>query len=182
MSGKKLSSRFLRFVSALVLALGLAVFAVPAGTASAATGGCYGAGCTGLDPTGRCDGDAYTVLSIAINDGALNLGQLDLRYSRSCAANWGRFSTASGARYIVLSELNQPYPFGGRVTVWNPGGVSQQPVQRDYTCLAAPYASCSFWSKMVDGRGRACTGVEPWTRTWIGNNLESRGWYWGPCA
>ncbi len=182
MSAKRPSSRLLRLVSALIVALGLAMFAVPAVPASAATGGCYGASCTGLDPTGRCDGDAYTVYSIAINDAALYLGQLDLRYSPSCKANWGRFSTASGSRYIALWNYNQPTPYGGRVTAWNPGGVSQQPVQRYPTCEAAPFSTCSFWSKMVDGRGTACTGVEPYTRTLNGNGPESRGWYWGPCA
>jgi len=182
MSAKRLSSRLLRLLGALIVALGVMVAVAPATPASAATGGCYGASCAGLDPTGRCDGDAYTVLSIAINDAALYLGQLDLRYSRSCAANWGRFTIATGARYILLAETNQPYPFGGRVTAWNPGGPSQPTVQKDYTCFGAPYTGCSFWSRMVDGRGKACTGVEPWTRTMYGNGLESRGWYWGPCA
>jgi hypothetical protein len=182
-----LAIRYIRRPSRLavtaVIAIVIGLFFVPVSPANAAaTGKCYGAGCTGLDPTNRCDGDAYTVHSIAINDAAMYLGQLDLRYSPSCKANWGRFTTASGPRYILLSETGQPYPFGGRVTAWNPGGPSQQPVQQYYTCLSAPYSSCSFWSKMVDGRGTACTGVEPWVRTWNGSGLESRGWYWGPCA
>jgi hypothetical protein len=171
---------WLTLVAATFVLAGL--FVAPAPPAVAGTGGCYGASCTGLNPAGRCDGDAYTVRSIAINSAALYLGQLDLRYSPSCKANWGRFSTASGARYVTLWETNQPIPFGGRVTAWNPGGPSQQPVQANYTCSAAPYSSCSFWSKMVDGRGTACTGVEPWTRTLRGNAPESKGWYWGPCA
>src|SRR5215217_3527570 len=128
-SARKFTRRSFRLtlaVAALVLA---GLFIAPASPAVAATGGCYGASCTGLDPTGRCDGDAYTVFSIAINDAAMYLGQLDLRYSPSCAANWGRFTTASGARYVTLWLANQPVPVGGRVTVWNPGGPSQQPVQ-----------------------------------------------------
>lgn len=182
-SAARAPSRLLRLVITFVLMGVVGLFMAPASPASAAaTGKCSGASCTGLDPTNRCDGDAYTVHSMAINDAALYLGQLDLRYSPSCKANWGRFSTASGWRYITLYESNQPIPFGGRVTVWNPGGVSQQPVQANYTCLSAPYSTCTFWSKMVDGRGLACTGVEPWTRTLKGNGPESKGWYWGPCA
>jgi Protein of unknown function (DUF2690) len=175
-------SRVPRSLAFLVAAvLGLAAAGFVASPAHAATGGCYGASCTGLDPTGRCDGDAYTVHSIAINSAALYLGQLDLRYSPGCAANWGRFTTASGARDITLWFANQPIPFGGRVTAWNPGGPSQQPVQSNYTCGSAPFASCSFWSRMVDGRGTACTGVEPITESYP-NGVESQGWYWGPCA
>jgi hypothetical protein len=168
-------------ITAILIAI-IGLMLVPASPArAAATHGCFGAGCTGLDPTNRCDGDAYTVHSIAINSG-MYLGQLDLRYSPSCKANWGRFTSASGPRYVLLAETGQSYPFGGRVTVWNPGGPSQQTVQKYYTCLGAPYTSCSFWSRMVDGRGTACTGVEPWTRTMNGNGPESRGWFWGPCA
>lgn len=184
-SAARSPSRLFRLVIALVLTSVLGLFMAPASPASAAaTGKCLGASCTGLDPTNRCDGDAYTVHSMAINDAALYLGQLDLRYSPSCKANWGRFSTASGARYIALWSQRQPYPYGGRVTVWNPGGVSQQPVQANYTCSAAPFSTCTFWSKMVDGRGLACTGVEPWTRVDdpYSPGPESKGWFWGPCA
>lgn len=55
--------------------------------ADAATGGCYGAGCNGLNPMGRCNSDAITVRSIPVQDGIL-----DLRYSPSCKANWGRYN------------------------------------------------------------------------------------------
>jgi hypothetical protein len=172
-------NHWMRSATALVMALGIALLVVPASPASAATHGCYGASCTGLDPTGRCDGDAYTVASIAI-DAGLYMGQLDLRYSPSCAANWGRFTSASGARDITLFLAGQPYPFGGRVTAWNPGGPSQQPVQSDYACNGAPFTSCTVWSRMVDGRGRACVGVEPFTDS--PDTVDSQGWFWGPCA
>jgi hypothetical protein len=171
--------RRMAFLFAGMLCLGATSFV--ASPAQAATHGCYGASCTGLDPTGRCDGDAYTVLSIAIDSGPLYMGQLDLRYSPSCAANWGRFTTASGARDITLWLANQPFPYGGRVTAWNPGGPSQQPVQSNYFCGSAPSGSCSFWSGMVDGRGKACTGVEPFTDSYP-DGVESQGWFWGPCA
>lgn len=175
-----LTRRWIRIATALVMLLGFALLATPASPANAATYGCYGASCTGLNPTGRCDGDAYTVSSIAINVGALYVGQLDLRYSPSCAANWGRFTTASGARDIVLWLAGWPFPYGGRVTAWNPGGPSQQPVQSNYTCSSAPFGSCSFWTDMVDGRGKACVGVEAITDS--DDGVQSQGWYWGPCA
>ena len=179
---KHLATALMTGLAVALTASAVALLVTPALPASAATGGCYGASCTGLNPTGRCDGDAYTVSSIAINAGALYLGQLDLRYSPSCAANWGRFTTASGARDITLWLLGQPFPIGGRVTAWNPGGPSQQPVQSNYSwCSSAPSGSCSFWTYMVDGRGKACVGVEPYTDSYSGG-AESEGWYWGPCA
>lgn len=174
-----------RFALLLAGVLGLAAAGFVASPAQAATHGCYGASCTGLDPVGRCDGDAYTVLSIAIISGPLYMGQLDLRYSPGCAANWGRFTTASGARDVTLWLAKQPFPIGGRVTAWNPGGPSQQPVQSNYYfCGSAPFGSCSYWSRMVDGRGKACTGVEPYADSYGDNvsDIESQGWFWGPCA
>jgi hypothetical protein len=178
---RRMPSRLLRWVIALVMAAAgmLVIPAVPA--AAAATGGCYGASCTGLDPTNRCDGDAYTVRSIAIVSYGQSAGQLDLRYSPSCKANWGRFTAASGPRETAQWLLGWPTPIGGRVTAWNPGGPSQQPVQR--TVVSLSFRGYSTWSRMVDGRGMACTGVEPYFGdSSPSGHVESRGWFWGPCA
>ncbi len=170
-------------VIALVMAVGAVLFVAPATPALAATGGCSGTSCVGLDPTGRCDGDAYTVHSIAIiADGVQSAGQLDLRYSPSCKANWGRFTAPWGPREWVLDAMGSPTPFYGRVTAWNPGGVSQQPVQADV--LSFSHKGYSTWSRMVNGVGMACVGVEPLFRTGgsLGGDVESKGWFWGPCA
>ncbi len=177
---KRFTWRSFRLTLVVVTIALVGAFVTPASPAAAATGGCYGASCTGLDPTGRCDSDAYTVHSIAINDAAMYLGQLDLRYSPSCAANWGRFTIASGARYVALWNSGLSVPVGGRVTAWNPGGPSQQPVQANYADCGLPWSSCTVWSRMVDGRGTACTGVEPSTRSSDSHAPESKGWYWGP--
>ncbi|MGW2373192.1 MULTISPECIES: DUF2690 domain-containing protein [Kitasatospora] len=72
----------------LVLAMSGAVLA--AGPASAATN-CYASGCNGLDPAATtCADDAVTVSTS---------GSLELRYSPSCRAAWGR------DRYSVPGEL-----------------------------------------------------------------------------
>jgi hypothetical protein len=145
-----------------------------------ATHGCYGAECTGLDPKGRCDGDAEIVASMAVEDWFASPGQLDLRYSESCKANWGRFTPYS--RYFNAAALGSSVPLWGRVTVWNPGEPSQPTVQSKGT---APLFG-SDWSRMVDGTKTACTGVEVF---WISDykdslspTIESSGWHWGPCV
>jgi uncharacterized protein DUF2690 len=52
----------------------------------AAASTCYGATCNQVDPNGTsCTSDAYTVQSVWHND-----YRVDLRYSPSCNANWGR--------------------------------------------------------------------------------------------
>lgn len=132
-------------VSGALLAC-LALMATPV-SASAATGGCYGASCNGLDPAGRCDGDAITVAGKDIGSGVIQL-----RYSKSCAANWGRYypyqtgaygKTATGIGHIA------------RVTVWNPGKTSYGAAHFETSLLG--YAPS--WSQMVDGTKPACTGV-----------------------
>lgn len=154
--------------AAVVTALTAALLSITApGSASAATDGCYGAGCNGLDPQGRCDSDAVTVRAMAVED-----GMLELRWSPSCVANWGRYTPYwRTVSFYTVAKIN----IQARVTVWNPGrrsyGVAN-PAQ------ANPYAS--IWSKMTDGRTTACTGVEV-VHGYGGGDFESQGWTWGPC-
>jgi hypothetical protein len=183
--------RLLQLALAILIAATVGLFAAPATPASAATGGCKASGCVGLDPMGRCDGDAYTVRSIAIITDNGYAGQLDLRYSKSCVANWGRFTVSHNLGKFVASFVG-PVPLYGRVTVWNPGKPSQQPAQANILSWAFS-GEYTTWSKMVDGTGLACTGVEPFYHDLtnqsgpVGPNygnggIESKGWFWGPCA
>jgi len=162
----------------------LAIVITPA-NASAATGGCYGASCNGLDPTGRCDGDAVTVASKDIGSGVI-----ELRYSKSCAANWGR--------YLSYRNFFQTVHTRPRVTSWNPGGHSY----RQAHLGTELFSESSNWSQMVDGTKEACTGVgiESSGDTWTGGATKPRTdtspeavdddpptgwadevWHWGPC-
>lgn len=144
-------------------------------------GGCKGSECTGRSPVGLCDGDAKTVASIAVIPEHMRAyaGQLDLRYSPSCKANWGRF-TAAQNRSLVFSLFKKDtmFPFG-RVTVWNPGEPSQDAV--DGT-LNSGLAGTSY-TAMVDGTRAACTGVEIYYSSVDEPPTEddSVGWTWGPC-
>jgi hypothetical protein len=148
---------------------------------SEVTGGCHGSGCTGLDPTNRCDGDAETVASIAIVPENMHAyaGQLDLRYSESCEANWARF-TAAQNRGLVFSlfKSNPQFPFG-RVTVWNSGESSQSAVEGSVRSGVAG----TSWTAMVDGTKEACTGVEIYyaKADEAPTEKDSVGWTWGPC-
>lgn len=151
---------------AVVLAVIFGTLVVAPTPASARTGGCYGASCKGLNPSGLCD-DGITIASVGVKDGAL-----DMRYSRSCAANWGRYTPY--ARNAGSKGLLGGTGIYARVTVWNPGGPSYG------LAYSAPGITGSSWSQMTDGRFRACTGVEVVYVLGLGN-YESQGWAWGPC-
>lgn len=151
-----------------------AVFATPV-TASAATSGCYGASCNGLDPAGRCDGDAISVASKSVS-----YGLLELRYSPSCKSNWTRYVpyTRSVAGMNLMTIVSY-----ARVTVWNPG-------QKSYTVAQSHLYTSSSWSQMTDGTVTACAGVEEYTSgQWVSgsgntqapNDWEDKVWNWGPC-
>ncbi|MDH6553882.1 hypothetical protein M2160_007981 [Streptomyces sp. SAI-117] len=75
-----------RAAAAILLAGGGLLAATPAQAAATA---CSGSACDGKDPAVYCQGDARTVEST-------RLGQalLELRYSPSCRAAWGRISNA----------------------------------------------------------------------------------------
>lgn len=150
----------------VVLAVALSLVALPA-TASAATGGCYGSGCNGRNPAGLCD-DGITVASKAVTDGLL-----ELRYSPSCKANWGRYTPWWNTAWGYYSSGVQIH---ARVTAWNPGGPSYGTAHHNDSI--SPYGSS--WSQMVDGTKTACTGVEivHYHADWY----QSQGWNWGPCV
>lgn len=148
------------------LALAVSSLVVTPSPASAATGGCYGAGCNNLNPAGRCDGDAFTVAAMGVTD-----GMLELRYSPSCVANWGRYTPYTRTASYYASQGKGIW---ARVTSWNPGGPSYG------TAHHANSVYGSSWSKMTDGRYTACTGVEVFI-TGSNGDAQSQGWDWGPC-
>lgn len=177
----RLAARITRLLLVGAVLAGVAITMTPATPAAAATGGCYGASCAGLDPMGRCDGDARTVASYALTTDRGYAGNIDLRWSNSCHANWGRFTAAYGWREMVAQSLHQPIPIYGRVTAWNPGGPSQDAVNSPLS----PIPGFSSWTKMVDGNKTACTGVEVVygdVTSSGGGSFESKGWFWGPCV
>jgi hypothetical protein len=169
-----MSLRILRTASvAIILSALLAVisWALPfqqgrVSTATAASSAaCYGASCNGLDPTGRCN-DGVTVAAMAVPD-----GMLELRWSKSCAANWGRYTPYTRD---VTGYAWQQKSIYARVTAWNPGGTS-------YGLAHSPldlYGSA--WSQMVDGTKTVCTGVEV-SIVADHADTDSLGWTWGPC-
>jgi hypothetical protein len=163
----------------VIVTIAAGLFLTPASPAAAsATGRC--ASCAGLDPTNRCDGDAYTVASYGISTDEGYAGNLDLRYSPSCKANWGRFTAAFGPTQWLRQALGAPIPIYGRVTAWNPGGPSQPTVNANISLIPG----FSSWSRMVNGTGLACTGVEVFFGAISTNSgdIYSKGWFWGPCA
>lgn len=157
--------------------MAISLLTVPAMPAAASTGGCYGSSCNGKDPTGLCD-DGITVASKRVQNGFL-----ELRYSKSCKSNWGRYTLWSiDANTYDMSKII----VYARVTVWNPGGTSYELAHKAKTNHG------TSWSKMVDGTKEACTGVEVITLSeeWSGGvspenptpaNWQDKVWNWGPC-
>lgn len=150
----------------MMISLTTVVTPTPANAAA-----CYGASCNGLDPEGRCSHDAKTVASMAVTD-----GMLELRWSPSCVANWGRY-TPYWRTVVDYRAANPPHGIGiwARVTAWNPGKSSYSSA---HDSDINPFASS--WSQMTDGTVTACTGVEV-IHTYGNGDNQSQGWTWGPC-
>lgn len=166
-----MSNSYKRVVAALIailMAVGLTTVAAPTPAQASA---CSGASCNGLDPEGHCNHDAKTVKAMEVTDGIL-----ELRWSPSCEANWGRY-TPYWRTISAYIAANPPHGIGiwARVTAWNPGGQSYGSA---HDSDINPFASS--WSQMTDGRPTACTGIEVVHVYGNGDN-QSQGWTWGPC-
>lgn len=156
--------RQLNLLLGFVCALAMVFTLTPAASASASTY-CYGEECEGIDPASTiCANDAQTIGSMSVHG-----GQLDLRWSSSCNAAWGRYSD-DGISSVSNAVAETAITYG-RVTAWNPGGVSQGVVGEAYGFPAG----ASWWSGMVPADRRTCTGVEVVTQA------ETFAWTWGPC-
>ncbi|MFB6985672.1 DUF2690 domain-containing protein [Streptomyces sp. NPDC056304] len=87
-----------RFSCAAMLFGTLAVTA-PAAHASA-TGSCYGSSCTGKEPNGTtCASDAITAKQVTSGGRTIQL-----RYSPSCRAAWGKITGASVGDWITVDN------------------------------------------------------------------------------
>lgn len=165
---RPLRTRVPALLLVLALVMGLTSF-TPATPAIAAA--CSGASCNNIDPEGRCSHDAKTVAAMHASD-----GMLELRWSPSCQANWGRFS--------IYERTERGYLSAGivvhvRLTVWNPGAPSYGMAHR------ALKIGTSSWTYMTDGTKTACTGVELvhvyQNHSGGIDDYQSQGWIWGPC-
>lgn len=175
-------SALVAIVLAMIATMLPAVLSAP--TAFAAAGLCpdksgnsyHGTGpdCTGFDPEKYCADDAITVGSIAVMNGGMYdiyVGQLDLRYSPSCKANWGRFTPAYSASALLRGLLGLPAGTYGSLRVWDWAGRSQGSVPRREVSSGVT----SQWTYMVDGTRVACVSVT----TEVG---EVENWVMGPCV
>lgn len=166
-----------RLLAALVAGI-FVILMVPA--VASASSNCYASGCTGQDPTGTgCVTDGKTIGSMDVQ----GEGMLELRWSRKCNASWGRFSAYTRSS----APGSGAWVSEGRVTAWNPGQPSQSIIGSAGGWFLSP--GYSWWTSMVDGSVRSCTGVEVImgsksdTGTGYGAaQHESKGWTWGPCV
>ncbi len=183
----KASLRAAAVLLVLIVSLsGLGIIPVHAATKTALDPPCSDTLCIGLNPQGICDSDAITIATMTVADVAGAWGQLDLRYSKSCQAAWGRFTIFQGPRFWYLTARGQSTPVHGRVTAWSPGLPSEGTVQSFSGTLTG-----TTWSYMVDGTMPACVGVEVVMRGQTSSDETgwsaepddySEGWFWGPCS
>jgi hypothetical protein len=154
-------------IAVVVLLGALFVGATPA----QAGGSCYGASCNGKNPTGTsCERDARTVMAMDVQGS----GMLELRYSDSCKANWGRFS--SYWAYDITNALAGTAISHAAVYTWNPNQALHGVAAERLTL----FTGSSWWTSMVDGTITACTGVELFAQDTSegGMYTESRGQGW----
>ncbi|MER5948458.1 DUF2690 domain-containing protein [Streptomyces sp. NPDC001904] len=91
-------------LSSTALLVGTVAFTAPAAQASAA-GTCYGSSCTGKEPNGTtCANDAITAKQVTSGGRTIQL-----RYSPSCRAAWGKITNASVGDYISVSNSSGTY-------------------------------------------------------------------------
>lgn len=172
--GRLAHVRWLLFVVAMSVGLTLSL----SSPAQAATDGCYGAGCTGLDPQGLCDGDAYTVASEWVDGAAL----LEFRYSPSCRASWARISVAQNSQAWLRLLSSTGNVIDVRASVWIEGEPSQGILN-----MAGDGLHYTKWTGMVDGTVENCVGGEaklavPGATDYSPSEMSWGPWVWGPCA
>lgn len=91
-------------LSAAAIAGGGLIAGVPSAHASA-TSTCVGSQCNALDPTGTtCASDAITARSTTLNGLSIQL-----RYSPSCRAAWGRITNAAVGDKVDVLNTNGDY-------------------------------------------------------------------------
>ncbi len=113
----------------------------PAASASAAAS-CLGSTCNGLNPANTtCQNDARTVQ---------NSGEVELRYSPSCRAAWGRFPNAPKSSKLEIRNSQ-----GKKYTTNGPSGggtfFSVMINDKDVTAWA-----CGYWDSNTQSQ---CTGA-----------------------
>lgn len=102
--GGTLNRRFAVGLSSAALLCGTIAFTAPTAHAAAA-GTCYGSSCTGIEPNGTtCANDAITAKQVTSGGRTIQL-----RYSPSCRAAWGKILGASVGDWISVSNSSGTY-------------------------------------------------------------------------
>lgn len=128
-------------LATVAISVGVAgpVAAAPTDAGATIAAGCYGASCNGQDPAAMgCAGDAYTPAHINTAQGFI-----ELRYSPSCAANWGRITSSYSGQWVWVQNT-----FGNSYQAWVPGGGN------------------AVWTPMVNGTVAARAGGHGGSTTW----------------
>ena len=125
-----------RQLAAVAVAGLVSVGLLGAGVQSASAAPCYGSTCTGQSPT-LCSSDATSLIVRDFTAENSAHFRVEVRYSRTCNAAWGRLTVWSGTNV------------GFALSAWNPGSASQG--------LDGPGAT---WTRMIDGTPQDCAGTQ----------------------
>ena len=134
-------------LQARIMGVIAAACAVVAGSTAVATAApaqmaahCYGGSCRGHDPGPTpCANDAVTIKAWDYTAESSASFRIEVRYSRSCNAAWGRLVVYSG------------YNVGFALSAWNPNTPSVG---------AVGHSGNTTWTAMIDGSPLDCAGSQ----------------------
>lgn len=143
-----------RIAVAVIATFALLIGLVPA-VSAASKPDCYGSSCEGKDPARtNCTQDATTIMRYGTRNVGGTYGDIELRYSRKCHANWNRFSTESGFRALMQAQLKTAVSHA-QPWIWRPGHAP-----RGSAGSAMDLFGASYWTQMVTADGTTCTSVD----------------------
>jgi len=116
---------------------------------------CYGSSCEGKDPSKtNCTQDATTIMRYGTRNVGGTYGDIELKYSKKCHANWNRFSTEAGVRALLHAQMKTAVSHA-QPWIWRPGHSPRGTAGKAFGLIGS-----SYWTSMVTADGKTCTSVD----------------------
>jgi hypothetical protein len=132
-------------------------FVIMVSTATPVAAACWDRGCNTLDPQSQgCSSNAYSVYTVPIKDsGGTTLGTLELRYSRTCGANWSRVTAypqfAGAVQAVVHNNVGD-----------TPQGTCYETSTFAYSCMLGGAAEQDYAEGWITWQGSGGYAKTPW--------------------
>lgn len=156
-------SKWMRASLLAPLVIVTGVVLAPAATAEGPS--CRGNSCEGINPANtNCLDDARTIYRWdAITPTGENLGNLEMRYSPKCHANWARFTRWNGVS-SWLGDGTAGAQASGRPWIWRQGVAGSLRGVIDSAGKETPWemivGTTTGWTAMVTADGTTCSSVQ----------------------